>query len=173
MKRTPLTRKTQLKKTRMKRKRRKGDKPEVRYEFASQHQSCALTWARAGQFAVVLDPHHLVAGAGRRDDPRNLLVLSRESHDHYHFGGWLDENDKQRAPLTPGHLMWCKRECDVENYDPQYIAGLLGRKELPEKWEPTRPPAWVFQERERNNDGILGMDINSQRTRDSSVNGQE
>ena len=146
----PLKRTGPLKRSRMKRKRRKGDKPEVRYEYQCLHQACAVTWARAGQFAVVLDPHHLVSGNGRRDDPRNLLVLVRECHDHYHFGGWLDNEGKKREPLTPGHLMWCKRECDVENYDEAYIAELLGRTCLPEKWKPVRPPGWVFQLRQEN-----------------------
>lgn len=134
----------------MKKKRRRNNKPEVRYAYAEQHQSCAVTWARAGQFGIILDPHHLVAGAGRKDDPRNLLTLSREAHDHYHFGGWIDENDKQREPLTAGHLMWCKKQADIENYDEQFIAELLGRKSLPKSWEPAIPPGWVFKERERN-----------------------
>jgi len=46
--------------------------------------------------------------------------------------------------------MWVKRECDVENYDEAYIAALLGRKCLPDKWLPVRPPEWVFQMREEN-----------------------
>lgn len=150
IRRTELKRTTPLNRTPMKRKRRKNDKPEVRYEYAARHQSCALTWARAGQFAVVLDPHHLVGASGRRDDVRNLLVLSRESHNHFHFGGWIGDDGKQRDDLKPGHLMWCKREADVENYDEAYIVELLGRKELPERWRPVRPPEWVFQERERN-----------------------
>lgn len=150
LRRTNLKRNTPLKRSPMKRKRRKGDKPEVRYAYAEIHQSCALTWARSGRFAVVLDPHHLVAGNGRRDNVRNLLMLSRESHDHYHFGGWLGGDGKQREALTPGHLMWCKRECDVENYDEAYIAELLGRQQLPDRWLPTQPPSWVFEERERN-----------------------
>lgn len=139
-----------MKRTRMKRKRRRGDKPEVRYEYMAIHQACSLTWARAGQFGVVLDPHHLVAGAGREDDPRNLLSLCREAHDHYHAGGWLGDDGKQRTELIPGHLMWCKRECDIENYDESFIAELLGRKQLPERWNPVRPPEWVFQLREEN-----------------------
>lgn len=150
MKRSQLNRTTPMKRTRMKRKRRKGDKPEVRYEYMEQHQACSLTWRRAGQVGVALDPHHLVGAAGREDDPRNLLSLCREAHDHYHFGGWLDDEYNQRSPLTPGNLMWVKRECDVENYDEAYIAALLGRKCLPEKWLPVRPPEWVFAERERN-----------------------
>ncbi len=149
MKRTPLTRKTPLKRTRMKRKRRKGDKPKVRYAYMETHQACAVTWSRAGRFGVVLDPHHLVGSAGRVDDPRNLLSITREIHNHYHFGGGIGSDGEAWSPLTPGHLLWCKREVDGE-LDEAFICEMLGRKALPENWIPTPPPAWVYQERERS-----------------------
>jgi len=118
--------------------------------YKASHDRCAVTWARAEQFGVVLDPHHLVAGAGRKDDPRNLLMVSREVHNHYHFGGIIGTDCKQKAPLTPGHLMFCKREEDPEQYDEAFIAELLGRKELPDNWLPVEPPEWVYEERRRS-----------------------
>lgn len=145
---TPLKRSTTLKRTRMKRKRRRGDKPTVRYDYMATHQACAVTWARAGQFGVVLDPHHLVAGAGRKDDPRNLLAITREIHNHYHFGGGIGSDGEKWEPLTPGNLLWCKREADGE-LDEAFICELLGRKSLPENWTPTPPPACFLREREK------------------------
>lgn len=115
-----------------------------------RHQACAVTWARAGQFGVVLHCHHLVAGSGRKDDPRNLLSIEQWVHDHYHSGGALDEHGERLDDLTPGHLMWVKRECDYEHYDEVFICQLLGRVDLPDRWRPEKPPEWVFQTRERN-----------------------
>lgn len=111
---------------------------------------CAVTWAKPWQFGVILDPHHLVPGNGRKDDPRCLLSLDRWVHDHFHSGGALDSDGERLEELTPGHLLWCKKEIDEAIFDEEFICKLLGRKALPEKWTPLRPPQWVFQMREKN-----------------------
>lgn len=70
----------------------------------------------------------------------NLLTLCRSCHDEFHRG----------ERLTPGMLLTAKLEQDPEHYDPAVICKLLGRAELPERWEPTPLPKWAFDERERN-----------------------
>lgn len=158
LKRTPLSRGTKstlkrskpLKRSPMKRKRRRGDKPEVRYEFMSERQSCAICWARSGQFGVVLHCHHLVPGNGRVDVRANFLTLCDRCHRHLHDGGEVGHDGKRLAPLTPGHTLLAKAESDAEGYDIEAILGLLARRAMPERWRETDYPAWVYGERERN-----------------------
>jgi 5-methylcytosine-specific restriction endonuclease McrA len=137
MKRTPLTRKTPLKKTRMKRNRRRGDDVELRLEFLQLHSNCSVCHAN---WKSPLEVHHIVGGAGRKDVVPNLLTLCRDCHSEYHCG----------KRLTPGMLLTAKRESDPENFDESVICKLLGRVALPERWEPTPLPEWVHQERRRN-----------------------
>lgn len=46
--------------------------------------------------------------------------------------------------------MRAKMESDIEHYDESVICKLLGRKSLPEKWQPKPLPQWALDERERN-----------------------
>ena len=140
MKRTPLTRNTPLKRTRMKRKRRKGDKPSVRMKYLQEHSCCAVCGEGWRTFDNWLEVHHIVGAAGRKDCLENLLTLCRFCHDKYHRG----------HELTPGMLLWAKQQSDPAHYDERVICELLGRKALPENWIPIPPPAWVYQERERS-----------------------
>lgn len=140
MKRTPLTRKTPLKKTRMKRKRRRGDKPNDRLAYLQEHDSCAICWKRWNQFGAENCVHHIVGGPGRKDVRANFVTLCAEHHDLYHVG----------FVLTPGMVLAAKFESDPEGYDESVICELLGRKQLPERWLPVPLPEWVPQERRRN-----------------------
>ncbi len=131
--RTTLNRKTQLKRTPMKRKRRRNDQPEVRLEYLAEHSTCAVCWSGWRAFDNWLEVHHIAGGAGRKDVVENLLTLCRGCHDEYHRG----------TSLTPGMLLTAKRESDPEHYSEAVILQLLGRKSLPERWQPQPLPAWA------------------------------
>lgn len=136
----PLKRTTPLKPTRMKRNRRRGDKPNDRLAYLELHSNCGVCHAGWREFDNWLEVHHLCAGPGRKDVRGNFLTLCRKCHDEYHRG----------KNLTPGMLLTAKREQDPEGYDKSVICELLGRKQLPDRWVPVPLPEWVYQERERN-----------------------
>lgn len=123
----------------MKRKRRKGDKPEVRIGYLQEHSTCAVCLAGWREFGNWLEVHHIVGGSGRADLYQNLLTLCRSCHDEYHRGG----------RLTPGMLLTAKLESNPEGYDESVILKLLGRKELPERWQPVPIPQAFIEMRER------------------------
>lgn len=138
MKHTELKRTTPLKRTPMKkRKRRKGDKPEIRHAYLETHSCCAVCWCGWREFDNWLEVHHIVGGSGRLDARANLLTLCRSCHEHYHSG----------FCLTPGHLLTAKRESDPEGYDESLILKLLGRQALPERWLPAPIPQWALDAR--------------------------
>lgn len=148
MKRTPL------KRTRMTRKSRRNDRPEVRAEWsASQIQRCAVCWAPAADFRVDLHRHHLLGGANRIDDPRMLLLLCMQwgdwrcrCHDLFH-GYRIRRSDGTYWPaLSLGMLLGVKRECDPQNFDLDWLQEISGRRRLPEI-EPL--PAAYMEERMR------------------------
>lgn len=139
----PLTRKTTMKRTRMKRKRRRNDKPELRYEFLQIHSNCALCHAGWREFDNPLEVHHIVSGSGRADVLENLLTLCRRCHFRYHNIAGADG-------IAPGVLLTAKREQSPEHYSEQVICELLGRQALPERWEPTPIPEQFLRMREEN-----------------------
>lgn len=83
----------------------------------------------------------MVGAAGRKDIRANFLTLCRQCHSHYHTGGECDERGKRLPNLTPGMLMWAKRDTDPEHYCEKAIAKLLGRVGLPDNWLPQPIPA--------------------------------
>lgn len=132
-------RNTPLKPTRLKRKRRRGDKPEVRLDYLQEHSTCAVCDAAWNEFDNWLEVHHLVGGSGRADVRANLITLCRWCHAEYHRG----------QLLAPGHLLSAKFSSDPDNYDESVILKLLGREALPDRWELKPLPDWVIQARER------------------------
>ena len=46
-------------------------------EFAAEFMSCAVCWWPEMDMRRRMEIHHLVQGAGRKHDRRNLLTLSR------------------------------------------------------------------------------------------------
>lgn len=134
MKRTPL------KRTRLVRKPRRGDRPDVRSEWAfSQAQRCAVCWAPGFLRGVDLHKHHLLGGSRRIDDPRNLLFLCMQwgdgacrCHDLLH-GERIRRADGTLWPnLTLGMLLGVKKECDSANFDLEWLQETLGRRRLPD-----------------------------------------
>lgn len=137
MKRTPL------KRTRLVRKPRRGDRPDVRAEWAaSQIQRCAVCWApgrKDRSTGGILQLHHMLGGARRIDDARNFLLLcfkwndgACRCHDLFH-GERIRRNDGEYWPqLTLGHLLGVKRECDPQNFDLDWLQEISGRRRLPD-----------------------------------------
>lgn len=128
-----------MKRSNMKRKRRKGDKPKVRLEYLQEHSTCAVCWAGWREFDNWLECHHICGGSGRKDRVENLVTLCKACHHRYHTG----------HGLTPGMILWAKRESDPEHYDESVILKLLGRKSLPERWELVPIPDWAIEAREQ------------------------
>jgi hypothetical protein len=118
--------------------------------FASEFQFCAVCWSRAS-----LHIHHLVGGAGRKHDRRNLLRLCMWCHEGLHSGGQHD--------LSKGMCLTAKREVDDQHYDPEFLASLRLRRHL--GYGPEPYPERVLRFRRRNGFPVelLDMAINSRR----------
>ena len=153
MKRSPLNRHTELKRTPFVRRARRGDKPEVRADWAAaQIQRCACCWAPLDGPGIELHKHHLLTGSKRIDDPRMLLLLCFQwgdfrprCHDIYHGHRIPKRNGGYWSALTLGHLLVLKAENDQENYDPHWLTKVYGRP-LP---DPEPLPEEYIRERER------------------------
>jgi len=154
MKRSPLNRITPLKRTPLFRRVRRNDKPEVRANWAaSQVQRCACCWAPFNGTSIVAHRHHLLGASRREDDPRNLLLLCFQwaeyrprCHDLYHGANIRREDGTLWPQLTTGMCLVLKAESDPENYDPEWLQDLMGKRLLPEI-EPL--PEEFIRERER------------------------
>lgn len=104
----------------MKRRRRRGDKPALRQEWAAEHESCACCGIRWREFGADLHTHHILGGAyGRPDDVRNFLRLCRGCHDLAHAG-----------KLTRAMQLMLKIETDSENYDRDWLSSKMGNRRL-------------------------------------------
>lgn len=133
-----LNRKTPLKRTRLERKRRKHDKPEVRWEYALTHQACCLCGARVGSFGTHLEAHHILGGRfGRVDDERNLAMLCGRLGCSGHA---LAEGERLRGAsgaflprLKLEHVLWLKQE--MGELDREFLQSLMGKRILPEPEE--------------------------------------
>lgn len=123
---------------------------EVLGTFANAFPFCAVCWSRSS-----LHIHHLVGGAGRKHDRRNLLRLCMWCHDGLHCGG---QNN-----LTKGMCLTAKREVDDRYYDPAFLASLRHRRHL--GYDPEPYPERVLWFRRRNGFPVefLVMAINSRR----------
>lgn len=104
---------------------------------------------------VSLEPHHLCPGSGKANgDEAALTLLCLLCHRVYHEtcqdGPGVVLDGFKFPPLTPGNLLWAKRMETPDEYDEAAILKMLGRKELPEAWQPQEPGAWWMEERIRN-----------------------
>jgi hypothetical protein len=125
----PLARKAGgLKRSRIKKKVRRGDKPEVRRDFAAAQPRCACCGRTDW-----LESHHILNGAyGRVDDRRNLLRLcGAECHPRA-------EGERRRGPdgqvlpkLTLADCLALKQASDPEFYDREFLQRLMGKRILP------------------------------------------
>ncbi len=116
-------------------------------EFAASHMSCAVCWWPEMDMRRRLEIHHLVQGAGRKHDRRNLLSLCQNCHAVFHSGSKVTG----LPDLNKGILLACKRESDPEFFDPQFLAGLRHKQHLGYEPEPL-PPAYEEQ-RQKNTTG--------------------
>ena len=123
---------------------------EVLSAFADAFHFCAVCWCRER-----LHIHHLVGGAGRKHDRRNLLRLCMWCHHGLHSGGVHN--------LTPGMCLSAKREVDDAHYDPEFLASLRHRRHL--GYGPEMYPSRVLWHRGRNGfpQELIDMAINSRR----------
>jgi hypothetical protein len=119
-------------------------------EFAEQFQFCAVCWSRAS-----LDIHHIVGGAGRKHDRRNLLRLCRWCHEGLHAGG--------RNNLDRGVCLTAKRDVDDAYYDPEFLASLRRKRHLGYDPEPYPDRALWFRQRNGFPVELAVMPINSRR----------
>jgi hypothetical protein len=116
----------------------------VLQEFASLFRSCAVCWWPESDGRRKLDIHHLVQGAGRKHDRRNLLRLCENCHTVFHSGSKVTG----LPDVNRGILLACKHECDPEYYDPEYLASLKRKKHLGYEPEPLTKP--YIEQRDRN-----------------------
>lgn len=87
--------------------------------------------------------HHIVPGAGRKHDRRNLLRLCGDCHDTLHQGPPANVPD-----LTRGMILTAKQEVDPEHYDLAWLAGLAHKKWL--GYDPEPLADWYIEQRRRN-----------------------
>lgn len=113
-------------------------------EFAAEHRSCAVCWWPESDMRRRMEIHHLVQGAGRKHDRRNLLSLCANCHSVFHSGSKVTG----LPDLNKGILLACKRESDPEFYDPEFLASLRHKKHL--GYEPEEPPECYVQQRQQN-----------------------
>jgi hypothetical protein len=116
-------------------------------EFAAEFMSCAVCWWPEMDMRRRMEIHHLVQGAGRKHDRRNLLTLCENCHTVFHSGSKVTG----LPDLNKGILLGCKRECDPDFYDPKFLASLRHKQHL--GYEPEPLPAVYEEQRQKNTTG--------------------
>ena len=112
--------------------------------FVEVHRCCSVCWWPESDARRRLEVHHIIGGAGRKHDARNLLRLCERCHGVFHSGKIFSCQED----LNKGILLGVKQECDPDNYDPEYLASLRHKKHL--GYDPEPLPDYYLQERERN-----------------------
>lgn len=116
----------------------------VLQEFAQEHRSCAVCHWPESDMRRRMEIHHLVGGAGRKHDRRNLLTLCNACHTVLHGGSRISG----RVDVNRGTLLTAKLESDPDYYAPTFLASLKRKKHL--GYDPEPIPDWYLQERQRN-----------------------
>ena len=91
---------------------------QYRARFSSACQICGRDFCRRSINSLNPELHHIVGGAGRSDEPTNLLMVSRDCHDE----SW--------SVMLP-QALYAKWQTDGENLSWTRLAVLLGHH-LPE-----------------------------------------
>lgn len=112
--------------------------------FAAEFRSCAICWWPESDMRRRMEIHHLVGGAGRKHDRRNLLSTCSRCHGVLHDGR-LEGN---YPDLTKGMFLTAKQEADPDHFDPVFLASLKHKKWLGYDPEPIDP--YYLAERETN-----------------------
>ena len=100
--------------------------------FADRFQACWL----CDSFSE-LQIHHICGRRGKDPhDRRNLFRICDNCHRLYHDGS------KTERYIDMSHVLYCKKYCDSDFYDPSFLASLRGRKHL--GYEPVRPDWWEY-----------------------------
>lgn len=136
----PIARKTPLKKSRLKPKRRRGDNAALRMEWAAEHLSCAACWAVWREFGKWIEVHHILGGRFGRPDARwNYLALCRECHDKLQGG-------RRNVSIC----LRLKRESNIEDYDRDAMQQHMARSSRELLVETaSRLPFWILIAREK------------------------
>lgn len=113
-------------------------------DFAAEHRSCAVCWWPESDGRRRMEIHHLVGGAGRKHDRRNLVTLCSNCHAVLHSGSTVTG----LPDLSKGTLLACKQETDPDHYDPAFLASLKHKKHL--GYDPEPVPDFYLRQRERN-----------------------
>lgn len=121
----------------------KADRGELS-AWAAAHTQCAVCEWPGRDPRRRLEIHHIQGGAGRKHDPRNLLMLCSRCHCVLHSGKVCGNF----PDLNKSHILWCKQDTDPDNYDPRYLASLRGKVGL--GMDPCQPPQYYMDERTLN-----------------------
>lgn len=122
-------------------KRQSSHDRAVLSDFADLYQFCSVCLDRGWSCHNLLHIHHLVGGAGRKHDRRNLLRLCERCHGALHDGG-------REYGLTKAHCLTAKRLVDDGFYDPEFLASLKHKRHL--GYDPEPFPFTVLEFRKRN-----------------------
>ena len=90
-----------------------------------------------------LELHHLIGGAGRKHDRRNLSMLCKLCHDVVGSYQVRRENGILIPSLRLDHMLWLKHRLDTEDYDRRYLWSLRPKSMPPAR----RPPQWFSDQR--------------------------
>jgi hypothetical protein len=138
-----LQRRTELKRTRLKRKpkrRYRGDGPAAMSAWRAEHESCAACWKHYRTFGVVLSTHHLVGGNRSRPDYLwNVIRLCDRCHDWIH-------GLKNRVAIG----MALKLESERESYDRKAMVEWYARFGTERVPRAAKLPSIVWQWREES-----------------------
>ena len=94
---------------------------------------CGIPYIRSlyARFPHGLHVHHIIGGTGgRSDEPCNFLLVCDRCHRMLHGERVPDGRGGRFPRLNRSHALWCKREANPDESDPERLAVLAFRKSL-------------------------------------------